>query len=83
MTGGLTLEIAKITHQYIDNINLSSGVSDGTSQGDTAQAFFQDYYTNADYRSNLVIGGTSLGSSKIEGVLVQYLDVKLRDLPTN
>lgn len=85
VTGGLTLEIAKITHQYINNIDLVSGVSDGSAQGNEAHAFFTDFYTNDAYRSNLTvgnleIGGTSLGSSKVEGVLIQYLDVKFRDL---
>jgi hypothetical protein len=88
VSGGMTIEIAKITHQYIDNIDTSTGVSDGSDEGNEAFAFFTDYYTNQDYRSDLVIGnidigGTSLGSSKIEGVLVQYLDVKFRDLPNN
>jgi hypothetical protein len=83
ITGGLTLEIAKITHEYIDN--LSAGASDGTANGDAAEAFFTDYYTNDSYRSNIVIGnldvsGTSLGSAKVEGMLIQYLDVKFRDL---
>jgi len=86
-TGGLTIEIAKITHQYIDNINLVTGLSDGGADGhgDDAHAFFQDYYSNGSYRSNIIvgnmdIGGTNLGSSKVEGVLIQYLDVKFRDL---
>ena len=85
VSGGLTLEIAKITHEYIGNIDLTSGVSDGSTEGNQAYAFFEDFYTNDAYRSNiqignLDIGGTSLGSSKIEGVLIQYLDVKFRDL---
>lgn len=83
VTGGLTLEISKITHEYIDN--LSAGASDGSVNGDAAEAFFTDYYTNQDYRSNIVIGnldvgGTNLGSAKVEGMLIQYLDVKFRDL---
>jgi hypothetical protein len=84
LTGGLTLEISKITHDFIGNIT-ASGVSDGSASGDAAYAFFDDYYTNQDYRSNVVIGnmdisGTDLGSSRIEGVLIQYMDVKFRDL---
>jgi len=86
VTGGLTIEIAKITHQYIDNIT-SAGISDGTSNGDDAVAFFDTFYEEIDspYRSNLVIGnmdigGTNLGSSKVEGLVIQYLDVKFRDL---
>jgi hypothetical protein len=85
VSGGLTLEIAKITHEYMSNIDLVSGQSDGTTQGNEAYAFFEDFYTNDAYRSNfsvgnLDIGGVSLGSSKVEGVLIQYLDVKFRDL---
>ena len=85
VTGGLTIEIAKITHEYIDNIS-SSGVSDGSAQGNAAEAFFTNYYDeSSSYRSNLSIGdmnisGTSLGSAKVEGLLIQYLDVKFRDL---
>ena len=87
VTGGMTIEIAKITHEFIDNIGLSSGQSDGTANGDAAYAFFNDYYEELDspYRSNIIIGkmeigGTDLGSSKVEGMLIQYLDVKFRDL---
>lgn len=88
VSGGLTIEIAKITHQYIDQIDLSTGLSNGTSEGDAAHAFFTDYYTNDQYRSNIVvgnldIGGTSLGSSKVEGILIQYMDIKFRDLDSN
>jgi len=83
ITGGLTVEISKITHEYINNLN--AGVSDGTANGDAAHSFFTDYYTNDSYRSNIVIGnldvgGTSLGSAKVEGMLIQYLDIKFRDL---
>jgi hypothetical protein len=85
ISGGLTLEIPKITHEYINNINQASGVSDGSVQGNQAYAFFEDFYTNAAYRSNISVGnldisGTSLGSSKVEGILIQYMDVKFRDL---
>jgi len=81
--GGLTLEISKITHEFINSLN--AGVSDGTPGGIAAEAFFTDYYENENYRSNIMIGkldigGTDLGSAKIEGMLIQYLDVKFRDL---
>lgn len=85
ISGGLTLEVAKITHEYLGNIDVVTGQSDGSTQGNEAFAFFEDFYQNGAYRSNfsvgnLDIGGVSLGSSKIEGVLIQYLDVKFRDL---
>ena len=86
ISGGLTLEISKITHEYINNISQASGASDGSAQGNEAYAFFEDFYSNAAYRSNISVGnldisGTSLGSSKVEGILIQYMDVKFRDLP--
>lgn len=85
LTGGLTIEIAKITHEFIGNIDTATGQSDGTAAGDQAYAFFNDFYSNPDYQSNisvsdLSISGTSLGSAKIEGMVIQYLDVKFRDL---
>ncbi len=83
--GGLTLEIAQITHQYMSNIDVTTGQSDGSAQGDQAYAFFDDYYSNPAYRSNISfnemdLGGVNLGSSRVEGILIQYMDVKLRDL---
>lgn len=85
ISGGLTIEIAKITHEYINNIDVVTGQSDGTAEGDAAYAFFNDYYSNPEYRSNITmdnieVSGTSLGSARIEGLLVQYLDVEFRDL---
>ena len=85
LSGGLTLELAQITHQYMSNIVPETGLSDGSANGDAAYAFFQDYYSNPEYRSNIAmtdleIGGVSLGSARVEGMLIQHLDVKLRDL---
>ncbi len=84
ITGGLTMQLEKITHEFVGNIT-SAGVSDGSAQGDAAFNFFKDYYENDAYRSNieigkLDIGGTDLGSSSIKGMLIQYMDVKFRDL---
>lgn len=84
LTGGLTFRIDQMTTDYLANIDVS-GQSDGSAQGDLAYAFYQDYYSNPEYRSNISvenieIGGTSLGSAKIEGMLIQHLDVRLRDL---
>lgn len=84
-TGGMTLALADITEGWIANIDSATGQSDGSAEGAAAYAFYQDYYSNPEYRSNIRIneldmGGTSLGSAKIEGVLVQHLDLKFRDL---
>jgi len=85
VTGGLSFEIGAMTTDYLSSIDSATGGSDGTAQGDAAYAFYQDYYSNPEYRSNIFvgdieIGGTSLGSAKIEGMLIQHLDVKFRDL---
>lgn len=85
LTGGLTFQIDAMTTDYLANINSASGTSDGSAEGGAAFAFYQDYYSNPEYRSNisvadLEISGTSLGSARVEGMLIQYLDVRLRDL---
>ena len=77
-------QIDQMTTDYLANID-TAGQSDGSAQGDIAYAFYDDYYSNPDYRSNISvdnidIGGTSLGSAKVEGILIQYLDVRFRDL---
>ena len=86
ISGGLTIEIAKITHEYMSNINPATGQSDGSPQGDQAYAFFNDYYSNSAYRSSVSFsemdfGGVNLGSSRVDGILIQYMDIKFRDLP--
>lgn len=90
VSGGLTLEVAKITHQYLDKIDLATGQPADASdpEGQAAYDFFNDYYSNEKYRSNIVIGnldigGTSLGESRVEGILIQHLDIKFRDLDSN
>lgn len=47
--------------------------------------FHQDYYSNPDYRSNLLIGHVSVadrdfGSARIEGMLMQHLKIRTKDL---
>ncbi|MCH2158374.1 MAG: hypothetical protein MK096_06295 [Oleiphilaceae bacterium] len=84
-TGGFSFQIDQMTTNYLANIDPVSGASDGSAQGDIAYAFYEDYYSNQDYRSDIYvgdieIGGTSLGSAKIEGMLIQHLDVRFRDL---
>ena len=58
------------------------------SSNSRAWNFYNDYYTNKEYRSNLRIGNLSIGdtssaastgqdfgSARIEGMLIQYLKV--------
>lgn len=47
--------------------------------------FYNEYYTNPEYRSNLHIGTLSVGdrdfgSSRIEGMLIQHLEIRTKDL---
>lgn len=47
--------------------------------------FYDDYYSNPDYRSNLHIGnfsvaGRDYGSARVEGMLIQHLNIQTKDL---
>ncbi|GAA3556470.1 MULTISPECIES: hypothetical protein [Marinobacter] len=47
--------------------------------------FYNDYYTNPEYRSNLTIGNFSVGnrdfgSARVEGMLIQHLKIQTKDL---
>lgn len=47
--------------------------------------FYEDYYSNPDYRSNLQIGNFSVGdrdfgSARVQGMLIQHLDIRTKDL---
>ena len=55
------------------------------SSNTAAWDFYNDYYTNPDYRSNLRIGDLSVGnkdfgSARLEGMLIQHLKVTTHDL---
>ncbi len=56
----------------------------GSSDGE-AWDFYEDYYTNPDYRSNLHIGNFSVaerdfGAARVEGMLIQHLEIRTKDL---
>jgi hypothetical protein len=56
----------------------------GSSDAETWD-FYEDYYTNPEYRSNLHIGNFSVaerdfGSARVEGMLIQHLDIRTKDL---
>jgi len=84
VTGGLTFQISDMTNGYLDEVKSGAPSAD-------AVAFFNDYYdepsdgSNSPYRSyisadSIDIGGVNLGSAKIDGLLIQHLDIKLRDV---
>ncbi|MBQ0834321.1 hypothetical protein [Marinobacter sp.] len=61
--------------------------SDGlrSSSNDEAWDFYESYYKNPEYRSNFSIGNFSVGSkdfgsARIQGVLVQHLSIRTKDL---
>lgn len=80
--GNFVVEVASIRKPQAAEIG-----ADGLRDSSNAEAwdFYEDYYTNPDYRSNLTVGNLSMGdrdfgSSRIEGMLIQHLNIKTRDL---
>jgi hypothetical protein len=84
-TGNFVYEIKKIRQPLSGEIGADGLLADSNS---TAWNFYNDYYTNPNYRSNLRIGdltigdpssttnpGQDFGSARIEGMLIQYLKV--------
>lgn len=81
--GNLRLELRTISDaRSPDPIN-DSGT--GSSDDDATHDFYEDYYTNDEYRSDIKagdveIGGDSLGSARMEGMLFQKLETTTRSL---
>lgn len=81
-TGNFVLEVAAINPPAPGTIG-----PDGRRESSDTQAydFYESYYTNPEFRSNLRIGNFSVGnrdfgSARIQGMLIQHLDIKTRDL---
>jgi hypothetical protein len=81
-TGNFVVEVAAIEPPAPGSIG-----ADGLRGSSDAQTwdFYEDYYTNPDYRSNLHIGNFSVGdrdfgSARVEGMLIQHLDIRTKDL---
>ncbi|EON90566.1 hypothetical protein MARLIPOL_18075 [Marinobacter lipolyticus SM19] len=80
--GNFVVEVAAIQQPATGEIG-----ADGL-RGSSAPAtwdFYEDYYTNPNYRSNLRIGNFSVsdrdfGSMRVEGMLIQHLEIRTRDL---
>ncbi|WP_242634476.1 hypothetical protein [Marinobacter salicampi] len=80
-TGNFVVEVASIRKPQAGEIGADGLQGSSTETWD----FYEDYYTNPDYRSNLTVGNLSVGdrdfgSSRIEGMLIQHLNIKTRDL---
>ena len=81
-TGNFVLEVDAIAAPAPGQIT-ANGLRDGS---DTATwDFYEAYYTNPEYRSNLRIGNFGVGdrdfgSARIEGMLIQHLEIRTKDL---
>ncbi len=80
--GNFVVEVAAIQQPAAGDIG-----ADGLRESSNAATwdFYEDYYTNPDYRSNLRVGNFSVsdrdfGSMRVEGMLIQHLDIRTRDL---
>lgn len=81
-TGNFVIEVASIRRPGFGEIG-----ADGQRASSNPEAwdFYEDYYTNPEYRSNLFIGNFSVGdrdfgSARVEGMLIQHLEIRTRDL---
>ncbi|MFE8073495.1 hypothetical protein QQM79_20790 [Marinobacteraceae bacterium S3BR75-40.1] len=80
--GNFVFEIKQIRQPAAGEIG-SDGLRD--SSDPAAWDFYNDYYTNPSYRSNirigeLAVGDRNFGSSRIEGMLIQHLKITTHDL---
>lgn len=94
--GNFVFEIANITEYATSKGYMASLPADGKRAScvdancTAAWDFFNDYYTNPEYKSNLRIGslqigdiatgGQNFGSARIEGMTIQYLKISSHDL---
>lgn len=80
--GNFVVEVAPIRRPSPGSISSDGlrGGSDGTTWD-----FYQNYYSNPEFRSNLHIGNLSVGdrdfgSARVEGMLIQHLEIRTKDL---
>ena len=81
-SGNFVVEVAAIRRPQSGEIG-----ADGLRSSSDAEAwdFYESYYTNPEFRSNLRIGNFSVGdrdfgSARVQGMLIQHLNIKTRDL---
>lgn len=81
-SGNFLIEVASIPQPSAGSIG-----EDGlrSSSDPATWDFYNDYYTNPEYRSNLSIGNFSVGdrdfgSARVEGMLIQHLEIRTKDL---
>ncbi|WP_417522212.1 hypothetical protein [Marinobacter sp.] len=81
-SGNFLLEVGTIAAPASGQI-AANGLRDGSDAG--TWDFYNDYYSNPEYRSNLHIGNFSVGSkdfgpARMEGMLIQHLKIQTQDL---
>lgn len=81
-SGNFVVDVASIRQPSAGDIG-ADGLR-GSSNGDTWD-FYESYYTNPEYRSNLSIGNFSVGnrdfgSARVQGMLIQHLSIRTKDL---
>tara|TARA_Y100000780_G_C13652220_1_gene405071 strand:- start:27 stop:1106 length:1080 start_codon:yes stop_codon:yes gene_type:complete len=81
-SGNFVVEVAAIRRPQPGEIG-----ADGLRSSSDAEAwdFYESYYANPEFRSNLKIGNFSVGdrdfgSARVQGMLIQHLNIKTRDL---
>lgn len=80
--GNFVVDVAAIRQPSAGEIG-ADGLR-GSSNGEIWD-FYESYYTNPEYRSNISIGNFSVGdqnfgSARIQGVLIQHLSIRTKDL---
>lgn len=81
-TGNFVIDIASIRKPLSGQIGAKG---DRASSNADVWDFYNDYYTNPEYRSNIDIGNFSVGnkdfgSARIQGMLIQHLNIRTKDL---
>ncbi|KEF29681.1 MAG: hypothetical protein EP339_04950 [Gammaproteobacteria bacterium] len=81
-TGNFVVDVAAIPKPAPGSIG-GDGLR-GSSDSETWD-FYEAYYTNPEYRSNLSIGNFSVGnrdfgSARVQGMLIQHLNITTKDL---
>jgi hypothetical protein len=81
-TGNFVVEVAATPRPQPGEIG-----ADGLRSSSNAESwdFYESYYTNPEFRSklhigNLSVGDRNFGSARIQGMLIQHLNIKTRDL---
>ncbi|MBW4936557.1 hypothetical protein KZO34_17990 [Marinobacter sp. F4206] len=81
-TGNFVVDVASIGQPAVGEIG-ADGLR-GSSNPDSWD-FYEAYYTNPEFRSNLSIGNFTVGtrdfgSARVQGMLIQHLNIRTRDL---